>query len=79
MTDDEMTQSIIREHEEFVRALEAEPNPAKRRRLFKESQVKLEQELAQIAVEIVERVRARDGDEAAEKTLQALRRAGGKS
>ena len=55
------------------RAIEAEANPTKRRKLFDDAMARHERERIAALVAIVEDVRARSGDDAAEQTLKALR------
>lgn len=61
------------EFDEFAARVEAEPDPAKKRRIYVDRQAELVRQLAEIEVEIVERVRVRCGDEAAAQTLSTLR------
>lgn len=73
-TDEEWLRQAQDEFSEWAAKVDAEPDPAKKRRLFEEHQAKLRREIAEVTVEWVERVRARDGDEAAEQLLKTLRK-----
>lgn len=73
MTDEERLEADKKEFEERWRAIEQESDDVKRGALLRDLDARIEQGLAESIVELVERVRARSGDKAAEEHLQALR------
>jgi hypothetical protein len=75
MTDDEDFEALKAEIEGKWEAIYAEEDEAKRMRLVEELRVLIERGRARTTVDIVESVRAREGDKVAEETLKALRRA----
>lgn len=64
----------VDDFEERLRAIEEEPDETIRRRMTEQLLLEVQQKKAQATVELVEQVRTRLGDKAADETLRGLRR-----